>query len=112
MTNALKMNMCQSFFPTYSNDTLDSNRSTTKIKYIFEFAYGDFYSTGFTYKPILKVDPNNFVPDSNDPEKNIWGFQVNNLDHIVNVNNKLELDTNGIYKNTIILQKPWQNGRF
>jgi len=107
MTKALKMNSSHN----WSRGDLDSNTTGIRFNYIWRIdgisPHPQYDARSFTYKPTFTVDPDNFSPVPNDPEKNIWGFRNRNITNPVITDNKLELTPSTSYSNPV-LSNPWR----
>ena len=119
LTTALDMNFTHGNQPSWG--LLDENTTGKEIKYLFRLIswpgnnpnmVPHILSNSFTYKPTISIDTNSFTPDTNDSERNIWGFQTRNITNPQVENNKLVLTTNLANNTTPILSNPWRGDYF
>ncbi|HGJ66992.1 TPA: hypothetical protein ENS27_16660, partial [bacterium] len=113
LTTALDMNFAQGWQVNYKD--LPANTTGKEIKYIWQIGGNPnpmYYSNSFTYKPTIRIDTNSFTPDTNDSEKNIWGFLTRNITNPQVENNKLVLTTNLANVTTPILSNPWRGDSY
>ncbi len=117
LTRALKMNCSQGHEPSWGADSLRPNDTGREVEYIWqpvEFSgtpHPLYYSKSFTYKPTFTVDPDNFSPNANDAEKNIWGFKNRNITNPLIINNRLRLSRLTQCTNPV-LTNPWRSDNF
>lgn len=118
LSEALKMISSHGSAPSWGPKDLIENTTGTELKYIYQLRRWDYsfampqeYSNSFTFKPTFTVEPDNFTPNPNDPEHNIWGFRNRGITNPVVTNNKLELTTTTSYTNPV-LSNPWRCNNF
>lgn len=119
LTAALDMNFTQGNEPSWG--LLDENTTGKEIRYLFRLTswpgnnpnmVPHFLSNSFTYKPTISIDTISFTQDTNDSEKNIWGFQTRNIANPQVEGNKLVITTNLANNTTPILSNPWRGDYF
>ncbi|MCX6152542.1 MAG: hypothetical protein NT007_00120, partial [Candidatus Kapabacteria bacterium] len=113
MARALKVNCDHG---DYCPDTLSSNNLSEpwQMDYIWrpdDNAAPNHNSRAFSYKANLIVNPNYFIPNYNDPERNIWGFRYCGIQGRDTSGNTLALTTGMTYTNPV-LAYPWINNKF
>ncbi|MCX6154711.1 MAG: hypothetical protein NT007_11170, partial [Candidatus Kapabacteria bacterium] len=113
MARALKVNCDHG---DYCPDTLTSNNLSEpwQMDYIWrpdDNAAPNHNSRAFSYKANLIVNPNNFSPNYNDPERNIWGFRYCGIQGRDTSGNTLALTTGMTYTNPV-LAYPWMNNKY
>lgn len=115
LTRAMKMNCSQGHEPSSGAQYLDQNDTGKEIEYIWQVTsmrpHPLYHSKSFTYKPTFTVDPDNFSPNANDAEKNIWGFKNRNITNPIIVNNRLRLSRLTQLTNPV-LTNPWRSDNY